>query len=117
MYARSARPCCEHGTRALLSFPCLLRIVARQDASAPVAGTAAARRRRPRLLAASAQPFLDEGSALARAFPPRHLATVIPLYAGLVLLCLTAFNVGWSLICAHPRFQAAAAANAPAKQE
>jgi Dolichol phosphate-mannose biosynthesis regulatory protein (DPM2) len=52
------------------------------------------------------QPFIDQDSVLTRAFPPRHLATVIPLYVGLLLLCLTAFNVGWSLTCAHPRIQA-----------
>ena len=51
------------------------------------------------------QPFMDADSMVARFFPPKALATVVPLYVGLALLCLVTFHVGWSLICAHPYFQ------------
>lgn len=51
------------------------------------------------------QPFIAEGSALERAFPPKALATAVPIYAGLLLLSIIVFNVGWSLVSAHPVFQ------------
>jgi hypothetical protein len=51
------------------------------------------------------QPFVDPDSALAKAFPPKALATVVPIYSGIALLCLVVFNVGWSLVSAHPVFQ------------
>ena len=51
------------------------------------------------------QPFIDQDSAIARAFPPKDLASVVPIYFGIALLSLICFNVGWSLISAHPAFQ------------
>lgn len=51
------------------------------------------------------QPFIDSESIIAKAFPPKALATAVPIYAGIALLCLITFNVGWSLISAHPVFQ------------
>jgi hypothetical protein len=54
---------------------------------------------------AAVQPFIDEASLAAKLFPPKALATVVPIYSGIALLCLVAFNVAWSLISAHPFFQ------------
>lgn len=52
-----------------------------------------------------AQPFLDEGSPIARFFPPKELATAAPIYVGTTVLSIIVFNIGWSLIAAHPVFQ------------
>jgi hypothetical protein len=51
------------------------------------------------------QPFIGEDSVLALAFPPKELATTVPVYAGVVLLSIILFNIGWSLVSAHPVFQ------------
>jgi len=44
------------------------------------------------------QPFLSADSSLAVLFPPKHLATSVPVYFALALVCLVVFNVGWTLI-------------------
>lgn len=44
------------------------------------------------------QPFLEESSVFAKAFPPKHLATSVPLYAALAITSLVVFNIGWSLV-------------------
>lgn len=59
-------------------------------------------------------PFVEDDSVLAKAFPPKHWATAVPILVGTFFFCLIAFNVGWSLIRAHPVFQAPRKANGKA---
>lgn len=50
---------------------------------------------------AARQPFIEEGSALQRLFPPVHIAIGVPTAAGVLLLGATLLHIGWTLVASQ----------------